>query len=484
MTRLRFFAIFFILILNQGCIESDTESTPFKSEEIVNAPNILFIAIDDLRNDLGVLGANHMKTPNLDSFARESRVFTHHFVQVPTCGSSRAALLRGQRATFEEFIPNSAIRNTYEMWGHRSMPSWFRQHGYQTLSLGKITHHPGGLTGENWAEGPEELPDAWDRSWIPDSPWLTPQEMMHGYANGTPREQGKSPALETYDGPDKSYPDGWVAEEAIKVLKNLSDSKKPWFFAVGFFKPHLPFAAPKKYFDLYDPEELPIPDNTMKPAYSPSSWHDSGELMGNYGQHPDHPNDDKAYAQQLRHGYAAATSYVDVQIGKVLEAFENLELSKNTIVVIWGDHGFALGEHGIWGKHSLYEAALKSPLIIRYPGINAKGVHSHEIVETIDIFPTLTDLTGIPSPSELEGQSLRKQLENPEAKSEKPAYAHWKSGQKTIRVDDWRLIVHESNEKIEGFELFDFRKDKAGKLVRPFDYPDITDKLTEKLYEL
>lgn len=244
---------------------------------------MLFISIDDLRNELGVFGVDYMETPNIDAFAGESRIFSRHFVQVPTCGSSRAALLRGKRADSSEFIPNSAIANTHE----------------------------------GWAEGPEELPGVWDRVWVPESPWETPQDMMHGYANGQPRERGESPTWEAHEGLDTSYPDGWVAEDAVKILNEFSESNSPWFFAVGFFKPHLPFAAPKSYFDLYDPETMPIPEDTARHP-SPSSWHGSGEMMGNYGQHPGHPNINKAYAQQLRHGYAAATSYVDAQVGKVL----------------------------------------------------------------------------------------------------------------------------------------------------------------------
>ncbi len=346
------------------------------------------------------------------------------------------------------------------------MPVWFRQHGYRTLSLGKFTHYPGGLTGEHWTEPPEELPNTWDRIWVPESPWETPEDMMHGYANGVPRDRGESPTWEAYDGPDTAYPDGWVAKDAIQTLGELAEETDPWFFAVGFFKPHLPFAAPKKYFDQYDPYEIPEPRDTEIPP-SPSSWHGSGEMMGNYGQHPGDPNEDREYARTLRHAYAAATSYVDVQVGRVLEQLEKLGMNNNTIVVIWSDHGFALGEQRIWGKHSLYEVALKAPMFIRYPGMNSPGEVSNAVVETIDIFPTLTDLTGMPSPVEFEGYSLRKQLEDASAMSSKPAFGHWTRGQATVRNDEWRLIVHRPDGEIEGFELFDFRESEAGRgLIR------------------
>ncbi|MEX0778605.1 MAG: sulfatase [Balneolales bacterium] len=443
-------------------------------------PNVLFITIDDLRNDLGALGVDHIQTPNLDAFAEQGRLFSRHYVQVPTCGSSRAALMRGMRADMPVYLPNTAIADTHEDWGDRSLPAWFRQHGYQTLSLGKITHYPGGLTGESWAEGPEELPGAWDRSWIPESPWETPEDMMHGFANGQPRDRGTSPTWESHNGPDTSYPDSWVASEAIDVLDELSQDDDPWFFAVGFFKPHLPFAAPKKYFDLYDQVQIPAPEDTAKQP-SPSSWHGSGEMMGNYGQHPGDPRTDKDYANQLRHAYAAATSYVDAQVGRLLDSIGQSNLDENTIIVIWGDHGFALGEQGIWGKHSLYEVGLKAPLIIRYPGMNNPGQPSNAIVETVDLFPTLTDLTNLPTPEGLHGESLREQLEDYQASSNKAAYAHWNRGQTTVRDENWRLIEHRADDEVQGYELFDFRGNNDGQRRDAGNHPDVVKELLRKL---
>ena len=442
-------------------------------------PNILFIAIDDLNNDLGTLGVDHVHTPHLDDFAGKSRLFSRHYIQVPSCGPSRAALISGKRPVDERFLPNNAILNTHEEWGDESLPRWFRDHGYETLSLGKITHYPGGLAGAGWAEAPEELPGAWDRSWVPeDAPWETPEDMMHGYANGVPRDRGNSPTWEAFDGPDTSYPDGWVADDAIRMLEELKNADEPWFFGVGFFKPHLPFAAPKKYFDLYDPYDIPVPEDTVRHP-GPSSWHASGEMMRNYGQHPGNPQSDEAYARQLRLAYAAATTYVDVQVGKVLDAYSRLGLDENTIVVIWSDHGFALGHQGIWGKHSLYEIALKSPLIVHYPGMNRPGEVSEAIVETVDIYPTLTDLAGISTPEGLHGKSLRPQLEDPLAASTKPAFAFFGRGQTSVRVNDWRLIMHRNGEEILGYELFDFRSNLEGIRVDPDGHPTVVNDLSE-----
>jgi iduronate 2-sulfatase len=459
-------ALALILFLSSAAADSSAQERP----------NILFITIDDLNNDLAALGVEHVHTPHLDVIAAQGRLFSRHFVAVPSCGPSRAALMRGMRPTDEAHLGNNAMLLTHEHWAHRSLPAWFRTHGYTTLSLGKVTHYPGGLTGAGWAEGPEELPGAWDRAWVPESPWATPEDMMHGYANGRPRDRGVSPTWEAYDGPDEAYPDAWVATDAIRTLESLGSTDQPWFFAVGFFKPHLPFAAPRRYFDLYDPGVIPLPRDTVGHP-SPSSWHPSGEMMSNYGQHPADPRGDEAYARQLRHAYAASTSYVDAHVGRVLEALDRLGMSQNTIVVIWSDHGFALGHQGIWGKHSLYEAALKSPLIIRVPGMNQPGAVSHAVVETVDLYPTLTDLAGIPTPDALHGRSLRPQLENAAAPSSRPAFAFFNPGQTSVRTEEWRLIMHRRADEVRGVELFDFRAHPEGIRRDPGDHPAVVEQL-------
>lgn len=278
---------------------------------------------------------------------------------------------------------------------------------------------------------------------------------MHGYSNGKPRTPGKTPPWEAFDGPDTAYPDAWVAAEAVTTLRDLAKSKEPWFFAVGLFKPHLPFAAPKRFFDLHDPEKIPAPAVTTRPE-GRSSWHNSGEFRTNYGHNGRDPENDPAYAALMRQAYAAATSYVDAQAGRVFAALDQLGLAQNTIVVVWGDHGFMLGEHAIWGKHCLYERALRSPLMIRVPGLAQPGRISGAIVETVDIFPTLVDVCGLAVPAGLDGRSLRPQLSNPAAKSTKPALSFWTNGQQTIRDDHWRLIAHAAEQGASpATELFD-----------------------------
>ncbi|MCW5551408.1 MAG: sulfatase [Verrucomicrobiae bacterium] len=423
-------------------------------------PNVLFIAIDDLRNDLGALGAAHARTPQLDAFAKTARLFSHHFVQVPTCGASRCALWRGRYPTLPAHVGNNGIRDTQAEWAGRSLPALFRQNGYRTLALGKLTHHPGGRTGKDWGEGPEELPGVWDRSWIPDGPWKTPLAIMHGYANGVARQSGQSPPWEAHDGPDESYPDAWIAAEAIKTLKELAAQPQPWFFGVGFFKPHLPFAAPKRWHDLHAAGVTELkPEAAARPSW-PSGWHGSGEFRGNYGHAGRDPQTDPDYARLLRRAYAASVSYMDAQVGRVLTALRETGLEDNTIVVVWSDHGFLLGEHAIWGKHALYEHALRSPLLIRHPGLAQPGKTSTAIVETVDLFPTLAELCRLPLPSELDGHSLWPQLRDPLVPSRKPAHGFWTGGQRTLRTDRWRLIVQPGKEgNAPRVELFDYLTD-------------------------
>jgi iduronate 2-sulfatase len=445
-------------------------------------PNVLFIAIDDLRNDLGAFGAAHAKTPQLDAFAKSARVFTHHYVQVPTCGASRCALLRGRYPSVPSQVNNDGIKKTQEEWAAKSLPAVFRAAGYRTLSLGKISHHPGNRTGKDWAGGPEELTGAWDRAWVPDGPWKSPEAMMHGYADGAARRPGKSLAWQAHDGPDEAYPDAWIAADAVKTLRDLAEKKEPWFFGVGFFKPHLPFAAPKKWHDLHAAGVPDLsPEAAAKPSW-PSGWHASGEFQKNYAHAPgDDPTTNPEYARHMRRAYAASISYMDAQVGRVLDELRRLDLEKKTIVVVWSDHGFLLGEHAIWGKHCLYEHALRSPFLLRHPGLTQPGVTCTATVETVDIFPTLAELCGIPSPTGLDGRSLLPQLADPAAPATKPAQSFW-GRERTIRTERWRLTARGSkNAGAPQIELFDYANDPDETRNHAADHPELVADLIAKL---
>lgn len=460
--------------------------------------NVLLICIDDLRNELGYLGSPHAKTPQLDRFAKSAINFSRHYVQVPTCGASRAALMRSRYPDRREHLSNNAIAATQQQWAAQSLPGWFASHGYKTYSLGKVTHYPGNLSGPNWQQPPEELPGVWTRAWIPAGPWPHAEAMMHGYANGQARQRGRSPAIQAVAGEDQLYPDAWVATAAIEMLQELHTSNEPWLFAVGFFKPHLPFAAPQRWFDLHDPADFDPPPNAQRPDW-PSGWHASGEFRGNYAHAGRDPETDPDYACELRRAYAAAVSYMDAQVGRLLQRLEELDPERRTCVVIWGDHGFLLGEHAIWGKHCLYEEALRSPLMIRAPWDGAgsdtargatrgePGAISDAIVETVDLLPTLADLCGLPRPPQSDGQSLRPWLEDPQQPTNKPALSFWTGGARSIRTERYRLIEH-ANAKQAGetalgpaVELFDYQLDPAETKNIAAEQPELVQALQRQL---
>ncbi|GEM_PF-670742 len=460
-----------LLVAAMACtlsaIRAGAEERPRTPASAKPRPNVLLICVDDLRGQLGHLGDGVAQTPAIDRFAASAVSFARHYVQVPTCGASRAALMRGRYPEVAAHLSNDAILKTQANWADESLPAWFRGHGYQTHSLGKVTHYPGNLTGENWAASPEELPGAWDSAGIPRGPWRDAKAMMHGFSAGRARRPGQSPALESTAGPDSLYPDAWVADAAIEKLATLQASATPWFFAVGFFKPHLPFAAPQAWFDRHDSANFAPPANAARPTW-PSGWHASGEFRGNYGHQGRDPDTDPAYAQELRRAYAAAVSYMDHQLGRLLESLDRLDPNHETLVVIWGDHGFLLGEHAIWGKHCLYEEALRSPLLIRIPQPTGSGetpptgVRCEAIVETVDLFPTLTDYCGLTSPPALTGHSLRRYLEEPAAPTAKPACGFWGNGSRSLRTDRWRLIrTGGRGGAPPAIELFDYELDPA-----------------------
>jgi iduronate 2-sulfatase len=421
-----------------------------------------------------------VRTPALDALASGGRLFTRHYVHVPTCGASRCAMLRGRRPDRPEFLSNDAIKQTHQDWAANSLPGVFRAADYQTYALGKITHYPGGRTGTDWTDGPEELPGVWTRCWIPKTPWVTAKAMMHGFANGVARSPGKSPPIESFDGPDDAYPDAWIAAEAIAHLSHLKESRQPWFFAVGFFKPHLPFAAPKRWFDSYNDSPFLEPTTNMKPG-GVTSWHRSGEFRGNYGHSGNDPDGDTQYASLVRQSYAAAISYMDAQVGRVIAALKQQGQDRDTIIIVWSDHGFLLGEHAIWGKHCLYDEALRSPLIFVAPQVTSPGVPCHAIVETVDVFPTLAEMCSLDVPDKLSGSSLLPFLADPQRATEKPALAFRKRGQRTIRTDRWRLIEHtDKSGKRTGVELFDFAHDAFESKNTASAHPDVVANLVSQ----
>jgi len=443
-------------------------------------PNVLLICVDDLRPELACFGVSYIQSPNIDRLASTGRIFRRHYVQAPTCGASRYTLLTGrygaaansalfQRATKMKSDPKTVPP---------SMPAWFRENGYATVSVGKVSHHPGGRGGRDWNDDAKpEMPNSWDRNLLPAGAWRHPRGWMHGLANGEIRvNAGDMDVLQAVEGPDTVYPDGVSIDEALRQLDQLaSDSDKPFFLAVGILRPHLPFGAPAKYLQPYRDAQLPPTPHPAKPS-GKTTWHGSGEFM-KYNRWNRDPNTDAEFALKVRKHYAACVSYADAQVGRMMEQLEKTGAAGNTIVILWGDHGWHLGEHAVWGKHTLFEESLRSPLIVSYRGIKKPGESTDSMVETLDVFPTLCDLAGLPSPDFVDGVSLRPLLEDPTAPGH-PAIAY-RSNVKTIRTETHRLIIHK-----DGYaELYDHTSTARETKNVAESHASLVKQLTTRLHE-
>ena len=451
-----------LLLTLYACAESDKRSP-------LQRPNVLLICIDDLRPDLGCYGNDLIVSPHIDALASEGCLFKRHYVQSAICGPSRTTLMTG------------IIQQGWDLWGNVrkggvepekaiALPHLFRQNGYKTICIGKITHEPGGVMDEKQLI--HQIPFSWDTSYTAVGKWKTPWRAFFAYANGDAHNTAmrigvETPRLpyETEDVEDDGYPDGLNAIEAISQLKLLGNEKKPFFLAIGFYKPHLPFNAPKKYWDLYDRDRIPLASNDFPPENSNIDYclNKSPELTTHYPW-PDGPGVvSEEHAKDLKHAYFACISYVDAQIGKILDELKRQRFDENTIVLLWSDHGWHLGEHGIFGKMTNFDIATNSPLIIKAPGYDMAGKVTDALVETVDIYPTLADLCGIEYEDNLDGESLVPILENTTLKGKPYArsfyYRNLALG-KTIKTDAYRIVrwATESDSTV-AIELYDHMSD-------------------------
>ncbi len=364
-------------------------------------PNVLFIAIDDLRPTLGCYGDKTAISPNIDALADRGTTFTRAYCQLAVCSPSRLSLLTGRRP------------DTIRVWDLKTqfrkakpkivtLPQHFKNSGYHTRSIGKIFHGSG---------KPSKDPVSWSEEPLFD--YVRDPKVRYATATNLKGSGLKRAASESAEVPDNAYIDGIVCEAALGALNELNAAGKPFFLAVGFRKPHLPFCAPKKYWDLYQGRKIPAPASNRHPDRAPElavrSWM---ELEG----YTDIPNDGRipfAKIRELRHGYYACVSYIDAQIGRLLKRLAKLGLTENTVVILWGDHGFHLGEQGLWTKANNYELSTRVPLIVSVPGQQNAGTRSDALVELVDVFPTLVDACGLEKQKGLEGISLTPLLQDP-----------------------------------------------------------------------
>ena len=427
--------------------------------------NVLFIAVDDLRPSLGCYGDPVAKSPNIDRLAARGLTFTRAYCQQAVCSPSRTSLMTGRRPDttrvydlvthFRKTIPDVV-----------TLPEHFKAHGYHTQGLSKIYH--GGLDDrQSWS-----VPH-----WRPKRPGFGPEgqkllERLRNEARAAGKnlkDRSQAPRglpWEAPDIPDNQLPDGTTTDHAIEILRQIHD--RPLFLAVGYLKPHLPFVAPKKYWDLYDKSKLTLADNPFAPKDVPQcALHNWGELRRYYGIPEEGPLSDEQ-ALEMIHGYYACASYTDAQIGSLLDELDRLDALDNTVIVLWGDHGWHLGDHGLWCKHTNFETATRSLLIVSVPGQKSAGKKSDALVEFVDIYPSLCDLCGLPSPAELEGTSFQPLAENPQRPWKKAAFSQYPRSIRgqgramgySMRTDryrftEWRVI----GKNFSQYELYDHKLD-------------------------
>jgi arylsulfatase A-like enzyme len=430
-------------------------------------PNVLFIAVDDLRTELGCYGASHIKSPNIDRLARSGTTFLRAYCQQAVCSPSRTSLMTGLR-------PDST--KVYDLVTHFrahvpdvvTLGQHFKQSGYHSVSMGKI-YHGGYDDRPTWSE-PARKPKggagyvtAENREVIAKKLDQAKQRGLKGKALS---RASRGTATELADVPDNAYTDGAIAELAVDTMRELSKRGQPFFLAVGFLKPHLPFNAPKKYWDLYDPEEIQLAENPYPPKnVTPYSLTDSGEIRV-YEGIPARGDIPPEQARHLKHGYYACTSFTDANVGKLLDELERLNLADNTIVVLWGDHGWKLGEHNAWCKHTNFENDTRAPLIIRAAGQKSPGHTTRALVEFVDIYPTLCDLAGLPKPKHLEGTSAARLLDTPERPWKLAAFSQYPRGAVmgySMKTDRYRFTAWKEKKtgKVVAAELYDHETDPA-----------------------
>ena len=454
-------------------------------------PNILFIAVDDLRTEINCFGAKHMHTPNLDRLANRGIIFERAYCQQAVCAPSRNSLMTGLR-------PDAlGIYDLYTFFRTKvpeivTLPQHFKNNGYHAESMGKIYHTGHGNSNDklSWS-----IPSWSKRNEVKNLIKISVGDTL-GLESDFPTINGKKLPWYSSPQPENNMSDAMTANHAVKRLKDLKN--ETFFLAVGFSKPHLPFVSPKKYWDLYDPEKIEIPKRNLPVEMPELALRQFGELRKYHGIPATGPLD-KETSRNLIHGYYAAVSMIDAQIGKLLDALEENDLLENTIIVLWGDHGWKLGDYGNWCKHSNFEMDTNAPLILSVPWMD-KGVITKSLAEFVDIYPTLCDLAQLEKPNHLEGQSLVPILENPKATVNKVAISQYPRGDGlgydrkneimgySIRTENYRFTrwqKYENSKEVIAVELYDHSKSKTAdqNLATNKNYAKLVEELSSLMDE-
>jgi len=421
--------------------------------------NVLFIAVDDLRPQLGCYGESQIHSPNIDQLAKDGLLFERTYCQQAVCAPSRASILSGTRPdTTKIYNLSTPLRKA--MPEVLTLPEHFKNNGYVTISIGKIYHHPLDDK-QGWSKSPYRSKGNWQGRGYLTEKAIQESKLLARQQNET---KGRGPAYEAADVEDKDYPDGKNTDYAIEQIRQYKD--RPFFLAMGFYKPHLPFNAPKKYWDKYPAEKIKLADNPFAPKNAPSyaltNW---GELRNYYGIPRKGPCSAKLSRDLIR-GYYASVSYIDAQIGRLLKELDRLKLREKTVVILWGDHGWKLGEHGMWCKHTNFELDTHVPLILSVPGMQTKGRRTKALTEYVDMYPTLCEACGLNVPSHLEGLSVMPLVQNPDRPWKKAAFSQYPRGKimgYSIRTKKYRYTEWQDRRsgKAMARELYDHENDPA-----------------------
>lgn len=459
------FAVFFTLLAGQGSLWAQAKINPGKKY------NVLFIASDDLNTDMHCYGDPLVKTPNIDRLSNRGVRFDRAYNQFPLSSPSRASLMTGYRPDktgvkdlkvhFRENVPNAV-----------TVAQLFKENGYFSGRVGKIFHY--GVPGQIGTDGSDDFV-SWDARFNPIGIDKTEE---HKVTNYTPnRGLGSSLSFMATDATDNEHTDAMIANVAVQMMRQHKE--EPFFLAVGFFRPHCPYIAPRKYFDMYPIDQIKLPEERE------DDWDNKPEVAK--FTDPLHWGLSVEQRKEVLQAYYASISFMDAQVGKLLDALEEFGLDENTIIVFWSDHGYHVGQHGQWMKQSLFEHVAQTPLIISVPGIT-QGIPSSGIVEFVDIYPTLADLCGLEAPKDLHGKSLVPLLKNPNTKWDYPAFTQVLRNRNNKRVDGRSIRVDryrysEWNEGEEGVELYDYETDplEFNNLALKPEYKALVEKLSKQL---
>ncbi len=441
------------------------------SKKAKQRPHVLLICVDDLKPALGCYGDPFGKTPNIDRLAARGMRFDMAYCNQAVCAPSRYNLMLGSRSTsLGLYHLGKAFREVYP--DVITLSQYFIQHGWRAESVGKVFHIGHGNTGDSasWSTPPH---------FEPVVEYLLPENSAGGrltreeayFTNQQLNRIGSLPrghAWESADVEDNAYADGRIADEGIRRLQAAKERQEPLFLALGFVKPHLPFCAPKKYWDMYDPAEFKLADRQSSPDGAPDFASKGLIEIDQYEPISAQSLKDEGLQRTLIHGYYASASYADAQIGRVLDELDRLGITENTIVALWGDHGYHLGDLGYWTKHTNYEQANRIPIIIAAPGVVKAGTHTDQLAETVDIYPTLCELAGLAHPDvpqPIDGLSLVPVLQDPSVRVRDHAYHVFPRGNRigrAIRTDRYRLVEWKVPNRPADraiLELYDYQTD-------------------------